>query len=134
MKPWELETTVWNVWRVGREIRADWLVIQRWRTESKVFANTIRYLKLTKRLSNSKYGVTCPVPESYLEDGSIFLGQLCSYSRMVVSKLQEVAKEGNSRNLWEILDLWGVCAVRISEDDVENRYEDKANDLIRHDR
>jgi len=44
VKPWELDTTVWKVWRVGREIRADWLVIQRWRTDSKELAKTIRYV------------------------------------------------------------------------------------------
>jgi hypothetical protein len=48
VKPWELETTLWKVCRVGREIRADWLVIQRWRTDSKELANTIRCLKSTK--------------------------------------------------------------------------------------
>jgi hypothetical protein len=43
VKPWEEETTVWKVCSVGREIRADWCVIQKWRTESKVFAKTIRW-------------------------------------------------------------------------------------------
>ena len=38
VKPWELDTTVWNVWKVGRDIRADWLLIHRVLTESKVFA------------------------------------------------------------------------------------------------
>src|SRR6478609_8112571 len=41
VKPWEEETTVLKVCRVGREISADWCVIQKWRTESKVFAKTI---------------------------------------------------------------------------------------------
>ena len=43
VKPWEEETTVWKVWRVGREMRADWWVIQRWRTEEKVLAKTMRW-------------------------------------------------------------------------------------------
>lgn len=41
VKPCEEETTVWKVWRVGREMREDWCVIQRWRTESKLLAKTI---------------------------------------------------------------------------------------------
>jgi hypothetical protein len=43
VKPWDEETTVWNVCSMGREMRADWFVIQRWRTESKEFAKTILY-------------------------------------------------------------------------------------------
>lgn len=43
VKPWEDETTLWNVWKVGRETRADWSLIQSWRTESKVLAKTILY-------------------------------------------------------------------------------------------
>lgn len=43
VKPWEEETTVWKVWRVGREMRADWWVTQKWRTESKEFAKTMRW-------------------------------------------------------------------------------------------
>jgi hypothetical protein len=41
VKPWEEETTLWKVWSMGREMSADWLVIQRWRTESKELAKTI---------------------------------------------------------------------------------------------
>ena len=39
----ESETTVWKVCSLGREISADWLVIQMCRTESKVLAKTILY-------------------------------------------------------------------------------------------
>lgn len=41
VKPAELETSVWNVWSLGREISAAWLVIHRCLTESKEFAKTI---------------------------------------------------------------------------------------------
>lgn len=34
VKPCDVETTEWNVWKVGREMRLDWLVIQKWRTVS----------------------------------------------------------------------------------------------------
>lgn len=47
MNPWELETTLWKVWKVGREIRADWSLIHSWRTESKLLAKTMRYPELT---------------------------------------------------------------------------------------
>ena len=29
VKPCDVETTEWNVWKVGREMRADWCVIQK---------------------------------------------------------------------------------------------------------
>jgi hypothetical protein len=48
VKPCELDTTLWKVCRVGRDIRADWLVIQRCLMESKLFAKTIRW----ERISN----------------------------------------------------------------------------------
>jgi hypothetical protein len=41
VNPCEEETTVWKVCNVGREMRADWFVIQRWRTESKELAKMI---------------------------------------------------------------------------------------------
>jgi hypothetical protein len=133
VKPCELDTTVWKVCRVGREIKADWLVIQRWRTESKVFANTIRCIKSIRSSFNMKCGVTCPVSEPYLEDGSIFLSQRSSHFGMTVSKLQQVTEERYSRNFREILDLGHVCAVHIFKENVDDCDEDEARDLVRHD-
>lgn len=37
----ESETRVWKVWSVGREMRADWWVIQKCLTDWKEFAKTI---------------------------------------------------------------------------------------------
>lgn len=46
VNPWELETTLWNVWNVGREIKADESLIHSWRTESKLLAKTMRYVNV----------------------------------------------------------------------------------------
>ena len=43
VKPCELETTLWKVWKVGRDTRADWSLIQSCRTESKELAKIMRY-------------------------------------------------------------------------------------------
>lgn len=43
VKPCELDTTLWKVWKVGLETRADWSLIQSWRTESNELAKTMRY-------------------------------------------------------------------------------------------
>lgn len=53
---------MWKVCAVGREIKADWLVIQRWRTESNVFANTILYsisAKHSSPLAKNEEEVPC---------------------------------------------------------------------------
>lgn len=42
VKPWLLDTTLWKVYSVGREIRDDWLVIQKCLTDSNVLAQMIR--------------------------------------------------------------------------------------------
>lgn len=44
VNPWELDTTLWKVWKVGREMRADESLIQSWRTDSKLLAKTIRWV------------------------------------------------------------------------------------------
>jgi hypothetical protein len=44
VKPWLLETTLWKVWKVGREMRADCSLSQSCFTDSKLFAKTILYL------------------------------------------------------------------------------------------
>jgi hypothetical protein len=132
VNPCELDTTVWNVWRVGREIRADWLVIQRWRTESNVFANTIRCLRSISIPESIQYDITYSIPEPYLKDGPIFLCQLSCYFGMVASKLQKVTEEGNSRNLRKVLDFGCVCAIHVSEDSVDDGKQEQACDLVSH--
>lgn len=42
VKPWELDTTLWKVWKVGREMRADWSLIHSCFTDSKLLAKTMR--------------------------------------------------------------------------------------------
>ena len=40
---WLVERRVCMLCRLGREMREDWEVIQRWRTEEKVLAKTMRW-------------------------------------------------------------------------------------------
>lgn len=50
VKPWELDTILWKVCSVGREMSADWLWIHRSRTESKLLAKTMRWESDKRRL------------------------------------------------------------------------------------
>jgi hypothetical protein len=47
--PCDVETTSWKVQKRGREIMADWFLIQRSLTVSKEFAYMIRYLVVSAR-------------------------------------------------------------------------------------
>lgn len=78
------DTILWNVCNFGREIRADWLVIQKCLTESNEFAKTILCLPQLSISSQSctKYGITYSIAKLSLEDRSIFLRPFLSNSRV----------------------------------------------------
>jgi hypothetical protein len=75
---------------------------------------------------------TYPISKPYLEDWSVLPCQLPRHPCVVVAKLQEVAKERNPRNLWEILDLGCICTIYILDYGVENGDEDEPCDLVCH--
>lgn len=42
---------------------------------------------------------------------------------MLVSELEEVSEKWHARNLRKVLDLWGVGAVEIADEEVDKRNQ-----------
>ena len=84
MKPWDEDTTSWKVCSLGREINADWLLIQICFTLSYVFANTILYGFLSDQELLSPL-LTYPVSEPHLEYWPISLDPASSLTGMAVA-------------------------------------------------
>ena len=132
VKPWDEETTVWNVCYVGREINADWFVIQRWRTESKVFANMIRCSPSICYAGHIRREGTYPVSKSDLKYWPVLLCQFPGYLRMAAPELRKVAKEWDTGYLRQVLDLRSVCSIEVADEEEDDRDQGDAGGLIRH--
>lgn len=100
VNPCDEETTVWKVWSVGREMRADWFVIQRWRTESKEFAKTILCAEISDGLSHAISISTYPVAHSHLKDWPVLLRPSLGYLRMVCPEFEQASKQRKTWYFW----------------------------------
>lgn len=136
VKPCELDTTVWKVCSVGREIRADWLLIQSCFTESNVFAKTILWwfaaVNLDGHAERGFLEFTHPVSHPNLEHWPVLLRPFPRYFGMVLPQLNEAAEDWVAGNLGEALDLGDVGAVQQSDEEVDCRYHGNGRDLEGH--
>jgi hypothetical protein len=76
---------------------------------------------------------TYSVTQAHLEDWTILLRKLVSRRRMVTSKLKKRAKDRQSRNLWQVLDVRGISAIEVFDQEEDDRNNCDTNSLGAHD-
>lgn len=94
-----------------------------------MLAKTMRFRESTFNNLRSLMLGTHSVAQADLKYRPILLRQVASHSRMTTSKLQKVPEQWYSRDLRQILDLWGIRSVEVAEYEVNNCYQRDANGL-----
>src|SRR5690242_21015696 len=106
VKPWEADTTLWKVWSMGREMRADWFVIQRCRTDSKELAKTILFGYVSLWTLQKSCVIPYPVTHSNLEHWSVLLCPSLCYFCVICPELIQAAKYRKAGYLGKTFDVW----------------------------
>lgn len=75
---------------------------------------------------------TYAIPQSSLEHWSVFASPALRNTSMVDSKLDQISKNRDARNLRQVLDFGEIRRIKVSDEQIDGGGDNDADELIRH--